>query len=121
MPPCTKATSDPTDDRPRPRIQSKNANTHPGKAAEDALSHSHAFDSFVHQLFIAFSNLGASLAFFVLFGLFAQTFSSLHHLCINFFLTWERLSNIFFVLFDLLAHTFLQLVSFVHQLFAALY
>jgi hypothetical protein len=37
MPPHTNVTSDPTDDRPRPRTRSKNANTHPGKAAEDAL------------------------------------------------------------------------------------
>ena len=35
MPPHTNATSDPTDDHPRTR--SKNVNTHPGKAAEDAL------------------------------------------------------------------------------------
>ena len=37
MPPHTNVTSDPTDDCPRPRTRSKNANTHPGKAAEDAL------------------------------------------------------------------------------------
>ena len=39
MLPHTNVTSDPADDRPRPcpRTRSKNANTHPGKAAEDAL------------------------------------------------------------------------------------
>ena len=37
MPPHTNTTSDPTDDRPRPHNRSKNPNTHPGKAAEDAL------------------------------------------------------------------------------------